>query len=113
MGHCRITKVFIRRKMNNNPTISIITPVYNVSKYLDRCIESIINQTFDNFELILIDDGSTDDSGKKCDDWAIKDSRIKVIHQRNAGADASPFLSFLSAGSCTSIVPSMESFFMV
>lgn len=88
MGHCRITKVFIRRKMNNNPTISIITPVYNVSKYLDRCIESIINQTFDNFELILIDDGSTDDSGKKCDDWAIKDSRIKVIHQRNAGAGA-------------------------
>ena len=65
--------------MNNNPTISIITPVYNDSKYLDRCIESIINQTFDNFELILVDDGSTDDSGEKCDSWADKDSRIKII----------------------------------
>ena len=74
--------------MNNNPTISIITPVYNDSKYLDRCIESIINQTFDNFELILVDDGSTDDSGEKCDSWADKDSRIKIIHQKNAGAGA-------------------------
>lgn len=74
--------------MNNNPTISVITPVYNVSKYLDRCIESIINQTFDNFELILVDDGSTDDSGEKCDSWADKDSRIKIIHQKNAGAGA-------------------------
>lgn len=70
------------------PRISIITPVYNVEKYLDRCVKSVLNQSYTNFELILIDDGSKDSSGLKCDDWADKDCRVVVIHQDNAGAGA-------------------------
>lgn len=65
--------------------ISIIVPVYNVEKYLENCIESILNQTFKDFELILVDDGSTDNSGKICDIYEKKDSRIKVIHKNNGG----------------------------
>lgn len=70
------------------PEISVIVPVYNTEKYLDRCIRSIIQQTFSDFELILIDDGSKDNSGFICDEWKKQDSRIKVIHQKNAGAGA-------------------------
>lgn len=70
------------------PEISVIVPVYNTEKYLDRCIRSIIDQTFSDFELILVDDGSKDNSGFICDEWEKKDSRIKVIHQKNAGAGA-------------------------
>ena len=65
--------------------ISIIVPVYNVEKYLENCIESILNQTFKDFELILVDDGSTDNSGKICDIYEKKDYRIKVIHKNNGG----------------------------
>ena len=65
--------------------ISVIVPVYNVEQYLDKCVESIINQTYKNLEIILVDDGSSDQSGKKCDEWNIKDSRIKVIHKENGG----------------------------
>ena len=65
--------------------ISIIVPVYNVEKYLGRCVESIIAQTYKEWELILIDDGSSDLSGKICDSYAESDSRIKVIHQTNMG----------------------------
>lgn len=68
--------------------ISIIVPVYNVELYLDKCMESIVNQTYKNLEIILIDDGSTDDSGKKCDEWARKDNRIKVIHKENGGVSS-------------------------
>ena len=68
-----------------NPEISIIVPVYNTDRYLESCINSIINQSFYNFELILIDDGSEDDSGKICDKYANKDKRIKVIHKKNEG----------------------------
>ena len=68
-----------------NPEISIIVPVYNVEKYLKRCIDSILNQSFTDFELILVDDGSTDNSGKIIDEYAIKDERIKVIHKENGG----------------------------
>ena len=67
------------------PEISVIVPVYNVEDYLQRWIDSILSQTFPNFELILIDDGSTDHCGRICDDNAIKDSRIRVIHQKNSG----------------------------
>lgn len=65
--------------------ISIIIPVYNVEKYLKKCVNSIINQTYTDFELILVDDGSTDNSGKICDEYSKKDSRVIVIHQRNQG----------------------------
>ena len=69
-----------------HPAISIIVPVYNVDAYLDRAVDSLLAQTFGNFELFLVDDGSTDDSGKLCDKLACCDSRIRVIHQENAGA---------------------------
>lgn len=65
--------------------ISVVVPVYNVENYLNRCIESIINQTYLNLEIILVDDGSTDSSGSLCDLWAEKDKRISVIHKQNAG----------------------------
>lgn len=70
------------------PEISIIVPVYNVEKYLDRCIESILTQTFTDFELILIDDGSPDNCPEMCDNWAEKDNRIVVIHKENGGVSS-------------------------
>ena len=63
--------------------ISVIVPVYNAEKYLNRCIDSILGQTLKDFELILIDDGSKDQSGCICDEYEKKDKRIKVIHQDN------------------------------
>lgn len=68
--------------------ISIIVPVYNVAAYLPQCLDSILHQDYEKLEVILIDDGSKDDSGRICDDYAAKDSRVKVIHQKNAGAAA-------------------------
>jgi glycosyltransferase involved in cell wall biosynthesis len=68
-----------------NDLISIIVPVYNMESYLDRCMSSILNQTYKNLEIILVDDGSTDSSPKMCDDYAIKDNRIKVVHKENGG----------------------------
>ena len=65
--------------------ISVIVPVYNVEAYLDRCIESIVNQTYQNLEIILVDDGSPDNCPAMCDSWAAKDSRIRVIHKENGG----------------------------
>lgn len=70
------------------PQISIIVPVYKVEAYLARCIKSILNQTFTDFELILVDDGSPDRCPQMCDEWAKKDSRIRVIHKKNGGAGA-------------------------
>lgn len=70
------------------PEISIIIPIYNVEKYLHRCIESILAQTFTNYELILVDDGSPDNCGKICDEYALKDSRIIVIHKENGGVSS-------------------------
>lgn len=68
--------------------VSIIIPIYNVEEYLPRTIESILAQTYTNFELVLVDDGSPDNSGKICDDYATKDNRIKVFHKSNTGAAA-------------------------
>lgn len=68
-----------------DPLISVIIPVYNVEQYLRKCLESIINQTYKNLEIILIDDGSTDNSGKICDEYAKKDTRIQTIHKKNGG----------------------------
>ena len=65
--------------------ISVIVPIYNVEKYLHQCIESVLKQSYKNIEIILIDDGSTDDSGKICDTFAKKDARIIAIHQKNQG----------------------------
>ena len=76
--------------MNNNhpPKISLIVPIYKVEAYLSRCIDSILNQSFSDFELILIDDGGPDRCGTICDTYAKKDSRIHVIHQENRGVSA-------------------------
>lgn len=68
--------------------ISIIVPVYNVEKYLRKCIDSIINQTYKNLEIILVDDGSPDNCGTICDEYAQKDNRIKVIHKENGGVSS-------------------------
>lgn len=65
--------------------ISIIVPIYNVEQYLDKCVESLVNQTYKNLEIILVDDGTKDKSGEMADLWSIKDERIKVIHKENGG----------------------------
>ena len=70
------------------PKISVVVPVYKVEAYLDRCVESIVNQSFGDFDLYLVDDGSPDNCGAMCDAWAEKDSRIRVIHQQNGGLSA-------------------------
>lgn len=72
----------------NKPLISVIVPVYNVEKYLDRCLDSIVNQTYKNIEIIVINDGSLDNCPKLCDEWAQKDTRIKVIHKKNGGVSS-------------------------
>lgn len=69
----------------NEPLISVIVPVYKVEKYLDRCVTSLVNQTYKNLEIILVDDGSPDSCPQMCDAWAKKDDRIKVIHKENRG----------------------------
>lgn len=90
------------------PQISIIVPVYNVEQYLSKCIESLIGQTYHNIEIILVDDGSTDASGRLCDEYALRDDRIRVIHfpknlkqgeARNAGLDLArgEYISFVDA----------------
>ena len=74
--------------MSQLPLISVIVPVYKVEQYLDKCLRSITEQTYRNLEIILVDDGSPDRSGAICDEWAERDSRVRVIHKRNAGAGA-------------------------
>ena len=79
------------------PEISVIVPVYNTAQYLPRCIESILSQSFADFELLLIDDGSTDGSGAICDGYAAKDSRIRVFHKENGGVSSARNLGLDSA----------------
>ncbi len=73
----------------SRPIFSVIVPVYNVEKYLRRCVDSILAQTFTDFELLLIDDGSTDDSGRICDEYAKADGRVRAIHKQNGGPSSS------------------------
>ena len=70
------------------PAVSVIVPVYNTEKYLEECIQSVLNQSFTDFELLLIDDGSTDQSGLICDKYAKKDNRIRVFHKINGGVSS-------------------------
>ncbi|WP_258184976.1 MULTISPECIES: glycosyltransferase family 2 protein [unclassified Bifidobacterium] len=75
-----------RSKANRDePLVSVIVPVYNVERYLDRCVTSIVNQTYRKLEIILVDDGSPDRCPEMCDEWARKDERIRVIHKKNGG----------------------------
>lgn len=71
--------------IKNNPRFSVIVPIYNVEKFLRQCIESVMRQTYQNFELILVDDGATDSSGKICDEYASQSDKIQVIHKNNGG----------------------------
>lgn len=70
------------------PLVSVIVPVYNVEKYLDKCIESIVKQTYENLEIILVDDGSPDGCPQICDKWAVADERIKAVHKKNGGVSS-------------------------
>lgn len=83
--------------MKKQPLISLIIPVYNVEKYLKKCLDSIINQTFSDFEIILVDDGSKDNSGIICDEYATNDSRILVIHKDNGGVSSARNLGIIKA----------------
>ena len=74
--------------MSKEPLISVIIPVYRVERFLSRCIDSVIGQTYKNLEIILVDDGSPDRCGDICDEYACKDQRIKVIHKENGGVSS-------------------------
>ena len=74
--------------MSNSVFFSVIIPVYNVASYLTECLDSVLSQSYRNFEVILVDDGSTDSGGSICDEYAQKDRRIHVIHQNNSGLSA-------------------------
>ena len=73
------------------PKISVIIPVYQVEKYLDRCVRSVLDQTFKDFECILVDDGSTDKSGAKCDQYALENGNFSVIHKSKKTLNNSPY----------------------
>lgn len=90
-----------------NDLISVIVPVYKVEEYLEQCLQSIVNQTYTNLEIILVDDGSPDSCPSMCDEWATHDSRITVIHKENGGlSDARNFGTVLSVGHYISYIDS-------
>ena len=90
---------------NSSVAISIIIPIYNTEMYLTRCIESVETQTFKEWELILIDDGSTDDSLQLCEKFAQKDNRIRVIHTENLGVSMARNLGINEAnGKCITFI---------
>lgn len=77
--------------------ITIIIPIYNVEKYLNKCIDSVVNQTYKNLEILLVDDGSTDASHAICDEWQIKDTRVKAIHKNNGGVSSARNIGLAAA----------------
>lgn len=78
--------------------VSIIVPIYNVDQYLNQCVDSILAQTYKDIEVLLVDDGSTDASGLICDQYAIKDQRVRVIHQENMGLSGARNTGIRAAG---------------
>jgi len=88
---------FAGTQATGTPKISVVVPVYNVEKYLRECVDSVLAQTFKDFELILVDDGSPDDSGKICDEYAEKDSRVRVFHKTNGGVVDARFFGLKQA----------------
>jgi len=93
--------------MNRDTKISVIVPVYNVEEYLARCVDSVLAQTYENLEVILVDDGATDTSGSICDDFAAKDSRVRVIHKENGGLSSARNTGLEAAtGECIAFVDS-------
>jgi len=88
---------FAGTQATGTPKISVVVPVYNVEKYLRECVDSVIAQTFTDFELILVDDGSPDKSGKICDEYATKDSRVRVFHKTNGGVVDARFFGLRQA----------------
>ena len=85
---------------SNKPMISVIVPVYNVAQFLERCVDSIIHQTYPNLEIILVDDGSTDDSGLLCDQLKAADNRIRVVHKVNGGLSSARNAGINAATGC-------------
>lgn len=83
MRHCAL--LWERGKIMAQPEISVIVPIYNVEKYLNRCVDSVLGQTFSDLEVLLVDDGSPDGCGAVCDEYAAKDARVRVIHKPNGG----------------------------
>ena len=77
--------------------ISVIVPVYNVEQYLEKCVQSIQTQTYSNLEILLVDDGATDSSGRLCDELASQDERIRVIHKENGGLSSARINSLLKS----------------
>ena len=93
--------------MKNLPLISVIIPVYNIMEYLPRCVHSVTAQTYQNLEILLVDDGSTDGSGELCDRLAKEDPRIKVFHKENGGSSSARNLGLRNArGECVGFVDS-------
>ena len=93
--------------MSQNRLVSVIVPIYKVEAYLPRCIESIINQTYTNLEILLVDDGSPDKCGELCDKYAHQDIRIKVFHKKNGGlSDARNFGLDRMTGDCVTFIDS-------
>lgn len=82
------------KEIKTTPLISILVPVYNTQRYLQDCLESITVQTYTNFEAIIVDDGSTDQSGAICEEYALKDNRFKVLHQKNSGVTMARIAAF-------------------
>lgn len=91
--------------------ISIIIPVYNAEKYIEKCVDSLVNQTYKNLEIILVNDGSTDNSGSLCDSFAAKDDRIKVIHKQNGGVSSARNAGIDAATGEYMVFPTADSIF--